>query len=166
MSDTTSSQLIILVPRPKEPPAADLLSELISTHIEFFVFCLEQMFNLMWQMASLGGHWYILPWLIRVLWRSQHLLRCLLEPRKIYSYFKLKPHQEGQRNTGNLPSTVVGRGTRGSMLANISTGDQINHLSVYCFLWARALYFSLFVGIQQELLSYLSVEFKANMPNK
>ena len=37
-SDTTSSQFIILVPGLQEPPAANLLSELISAHIEFLCF--------------------------------------------------------------------------------------------------------------------------------
>ena len=37
-SDTTSSQFIVLVPGLQEPSAADLLSELISAHIEFLCF--------------------------------------------------------------------------------------------------------------------------------
>ena len=37
-SDTTSSRFIILVPGLQEPPAANLLLELISAHIEFLCF--------------------------------------------------------------------------------------------------------------------------------
>ena len=37
-SDTTSSQFIVLVPGLQEPSAANLLSELITAHIEFLCF--------------------------------------------------------------------------------------------------------------------------------
>ena len=140
-SDTTSSQFIVLVPGLQEPSAADLLSELISAHIEFL--CLA------WSKCLIRCD-------KRHSWVATDtscfdspeccggVLRHLPEPRKIYSCFKLKPCQEGQRSTGSLPS-MVGRGTWHSTLDNILTRDQINHLLVIPFFVSLCALFLLFV---------------------
>ena len=100
--DTAPSQINMLVPGFQEPLTADLLSELISVHE----------INVLFDVTNGIPGWVLihLSQLTRVLWRNQCLLRCLLESRKPVD-FESNSHQEGQRNTWSLPSTV-GRGTK------------------------------------------------------
>ena len=64
--------------------------------------------------------------------------------KEIYGCFELKPHQEGQRSAGSLPS-MVGRGTWHSTLGNVLTRDRINHLSVIPFFVSLCALLLLFV---------------------
>ena len=94
--DTTPSQINALVPGFQGPPAADYLSESISIHEINVLFNMNVWLNV--PNGIPGWVLIFLSWLIRVLWRTQHLLRCLLESRKPVVDFESKSHQGGWRN--------------------------------------------------------------------
>ena len=149
--DTAPSQINTLVPGFQEPLAADYLLESISIHeINVFVWyeCLIQ--------CDKWHPWVALiclSWLIRVLWKSQHLLRCSLESRKPIVDFESNSHQGGQRNTLEF-AFHGGRGTKCPKLGNILTRDQITYLLVFLSFVRHCTLVCVFSWIQLEWLSW------------
>ena len=119
------------------------------------MFCWMQMFDSMWQMASLVGCWYSLSQLARVLWNLGNLWLILT----------WIPIRKGGGTLGSLPFTV-GIGTKHpGFWVTYWSGIK---LCTFWFhpLWAIVLLY-VFIWIQLELLSCFDIKnSNSNMPNR
>ena len=111
------------------------------------MFCLTQMFYSMIHLSQL----------IRVLWRSQRLLRCLLESRKPIVDFESKSHQGEWRNALEF-AFHGGRGTKHPMLDNVLTRDRTTYLLVFILLRAIVLLFVCLVEFSYSTVAILTLE--------
>ena len=123
------------------------------------------MFDLMWQMASLGGHWYVCldsPECcggVDTFWDTHRNLGNLLF---IWSWIPIK------KDRGMLGVCLPWWGEAPSIpsVGNVLTRDQITYLLVSFFCEPCAL-ICVFIWIQLELLSCFDIKHSnANMPNR